>query len=76
MNFIKSLLIRLVVASCSNTYRRSFPESGIYYFQTETKTREKKNVCVVEVVESFRLINLKFNLTLTYFISYFLESIK
>ena len=53
-NLILIIEIRLVTKSLSNSYKRTFKESGLFYFQTDTKNSETKNLCVVEVQQSFR----------------------
>lgn len=51
---INNFYNRLVPASCSAFYKRNFKEPGLYYFQTEARNYEQKNICLVEVYQSYR----------------------
>jgi len=44
----------LATKALTNSYKRTFKESGLYYFQTDSKNPDVKNMCLVEVYQSFR----------------------
>ncbi|CAF0781764.1 unnamed protein product [Brachionus calyciflorus] len=44
----------LVTPSSSNDYTRKFDLPGVYYFQSESKSGDKCDLCVVEVQSSYR----------------------
>jgi plastocyanin len=45
---------RLVTPTTTGAFKRTFEESGVYYFETEARNQEQKHVCVVEVITSHR----------------------
>jgi plastocyanin len=44
----------LATKALTNSYKRTFKESGLYYFQTDSKNPDVKHMCLVEVHQSFR----------------------
>ncbi len=49
-----SLNLRLVTPATTGSYRRTFDEPGVYYFETEARSQQQKNVCIVEVIKAHR----------------------
>jgi hypothetical protein len=47
-----------VTPSATSSYTRRFDEPGVFYFQTESRVQGQKNVCIVEVANSFREHNI------------------
>ena len=42
----------LVISTCTNFFEKTFNQSGIYYFETESKYHGQKHICIVVVIES------------------------
>lgn len=44
----------MATKTLTNSYKRTFKEPGLYYFQTDSKRADVKHICLVEVHQSFR----------------------